>query len=217
MHHGARGRAAGGAGGGTGKAWRRVPGWSAARTAGAAVLAAGACALVFATLAELSGGPLGVAALTRFGPVWWQAGLATAAWITVVAVPVVLGLRAWRLRGLRSREQGDVPVVSAGRLPTQPVSPPALEPDVEDVYDAKDGLGTKGALGARDAYDAEGAYDEEDAYDFLPVDDTEAAYGFLPVGDPPSLSWHDDTARAARWAALKEASAQPDTPDADSA
>ncbi|MFF4548974.1 DUF6350 family protein [Streptomyces sp. NPDC001406] len=209
-------------GDGAGKAWRRVPGWSAARTAGAAVLAAGVCALAFATLAELSGGPLGVAALARFGPVWWQAGFATAAWITVVAVPVVLGLRAWRLRawrlrGLRSREPGAVPVVSAGRLPAQPASPPAREPHTEEAHDTKDAHGTKEAPGTREAYDAEGAYDGEDAYDFLPVDDTEAAYGFLPVGDPPGLSWHDDAARAARWAALKEASAQPDAPDADSA
>ncbi|MGW7405137.1 cell division protein PerM [Streptomyces sp. NPDC054833] len=203
-------------GDGAGKAWRRVPGWSVARTAGAAVLAAGVCALAFATLAELSGGPLGVAALARFGPVWWQAGFATAAWITVVAVPVALGLRAWRLRGLRSREPGAVSVVSAGRLPAQPASPPAREPHTEEAHDTRDAPGTE-APGTREAYDAEGAYDGEDAYDFLPVDDTEAAYGFLPVGDPPGLSWHDDAARAARWAALKEASAQPDAPDAESA
>lgn len=203
-------------GGGAGKAWRRVPGWSAARTAGAAVMAAGVCALVFATLAELAGGPLGVAALARFGPVWWQAGLATAAWITVVAVPVVLGLRAWRLRGLRSREPGAVPaaIVSARKLPAQPASPPAREPHAEEAHDAKDALGTRGAQ----SYGTQAAYDAEDAYDFLPVDNTEAAYGFLPAGDPQDLTWHhDDTSRAARWAALKEASAQPDAPDADTA
>jgi len=48
--------------------------WAQGRTAATALLAAALCAVVLALLAELSGGPLGGAALARFGPVWWQTG-----------------------------------------------------------------------------------------------------------------------------------------------
>ncbi|MCZ0987400.1 DUF6350 family protein [Streptomyces diastatochromogenes] len=51
----------------------RAP-WSAGRTVGVLVLAALLCAAILALLAALSGGPLGVAALARFGPLWWQSG-----------------------------------------------------------------------------------------------------------------------------------------------
>ncbi|MFJ5301400.1 DUF6350 family protein [Streptomyces sp. NPDC088350] len=72
--------------------------WAPGRTAATALLAAALCAVGLALLAELSGGPLGGAALARFGPVWWQTGGAALAWLAVVAVPTALGLRAWRLR-----------------------------------------------------------------------------------------------------------------------
>ncbi|MFC7819988.1 DUF6350 family protein [Streptomyces sp. NPDC057367] len=77
-------------------------GWSWRRTVGAAVLAAVLCAVLVALLAALAGGPLGSAALARFGPVWWQVGGATLGWIAVVAVPVAVvarGARVWRRRG----------------------------------------------------------------------------------------------------------------------
>ncbi|MET7680153.1 DUF6350 family protein [Streptomyces sp. NPDC005423] len=77
--------------------------WTPGRTAANAALAALLCALAFALLAEWSGGPLGVAALARFGPVWWQAGAAALVWVAVVAVPTAVGLRAWRLRQPRER------------------------------------------------------------------------------------------------------------------
>ncbi|MFB6637510.1 DUF6350 family protein [Streptomyces chartreusis] len=70
--------------------------WSPGLTAVTAVLAAGFCALAVAVLATLSGGPLGVGALARFGPVWWQAGAATLGWVAVVAVPVAVLVRGWR-------------------------------------------------------------------------------------------------------------------------
>ncbi|MGW4755222.1 cell division protein PerM [Streptomyces chartreusis] len=70
--------------------------WSPGLTAVTAVLAAGFCALAVAVLAMLSGGPLGVGALARFGPVWWQAGAATLGWVALVAVPVAVLVRGWR-------------------------------------------------------------------------------------------------------------------------
>ncbi|MEU3898338.1 DUF6350 family protein [Streptomyces sp. NPDC045251] len=76
--------------------------WSWRRTVGAAVLAAVLCAVLVALLAALAGGPLGSAALARFGPVWWQVGGAAMGWIAVVAVPVAVvarGARVWRWRG----------------------------------------------------------------------------------------------------------------------
>ncbi|MGH1555119.1 cell division protein PerM [Streptomyces sp. L7] len=76
--------------------------WPQGRTAATALLAAALCAVALALFAELSGGPLGGAALARFGPVWWQTGGAALAWLAVVAVPTAMGLRAWRLREPRA-------------------------------------------------------------------------------------------------------------------
>ncbi|MFD3835011.1 DUF6350 family protein [Streptomyces sp. NPDC058642] len=78
--------------------------WSRGRTAGTTGLAALLCAAAVATLAALAGGPLGVAALARFGPVWWLTGAAALAWTSVVAIPTALGLRAWRCRERRVRK-----------------------------------------------------------------------------------------------------------------
>lgn len=80
--------------------------WSWRRTAAAAVVAAVLCAGLVALLAAFAGGPLGNAALARFGPVWWQAGGATLAWVGLVAVPVAVVARAWRCRGAAAREAG---------------------------------------------------------------------------------------------------------------
>ncbi|MFI2375134.1 DUF6350 family protein [Streptomyces sp. NPDC018964] len=75
-----------------------APVWTGGRTAGAAVLAAVLCAALLSVLAALAGGPLGAAALARFGPVGWQVGAAALAWLTPVAVPAALAVRAWRRR-----------------------------------------------------------------------------------------------------------------------
>ncbi|MCF2126132.1 DUF6350 family protein [Strepomyces sp. STD 3.1] len=101
----ARGDGGGGSGGGGGV-------WSWRRTAGSAVVAAVLCAVLVALLAAFAGGPLGSGALARFGPVWWQAGGATLAWIVVPAVPVAVAVRAWRGRGAAVRE----PVVDGGEV-----------------------------------------------------------------------------------------------------
>ncbi|MEU6377680.1 DUF6350 family protein [Streptomyces sp. NPDC046909] len=86
--------------------------WSRGRTAGTTGLAAALCALTLAVLAALAGGPLGVAALAWFGPVWWLTGAAALAWTAAVAIPTALGLRAWRCRERRVRKPkgGDAPV-----------------------------------------------------------------------------------------------------------
>jgi len=80
----------------------RAPGrdavWSAGRTAGAVVVAGMVCGVLLGGLAEAAGGRLGVAALSRFGPVGWQVGGAAAGWTMGVGMPVGLAVRAWRLR-----------------------------------------------------------------------------------------------------------------------
>ena len=80
-----------------------VDGWSLGRTVGTMALGAALCGLALAALAALAGGPLGVAALAAFGPVWWQTGPAAAGWIAAVGVPVALVMRAWRLRAQKPR------------------------------------------------------------------------------------------------------------------
>ncbi|MFE0803172.1 DUF6350 family protein [Streptomyces sp. NPDC058812] len=93
--------------------------WSWRRTVAASVLAAVLCAVLVALLAALAGGPLGDGALARFGPVWWQAGGATLAWVGVVALPVAVLVRAWRGRGAAVSAQvvegGDVADSGGGR------------------------------------------------------------------------------------------------------
>ncbi len=78
-----------------------APVWKAGRTAGAAALAAVLCAVALSVLAALAGGPLGVATLSRFGPVWWQVGAATLMWVGLTAIATSLAVRAWRARPLR--------------------------------------------------------------------------------------------------------------------
>nr|WP_240661182.1 DUF6350 family protein [Streptomyces sp. WAC 01438] len=101
-----------------------APVWSAGRTAGAAVLAAALCAALLSLLASLAGGPLGVAALSRFGPVWWQVGAATLLWLAPAAVATSLAVRAWRARPLPGAPAGRIPGPAVpGRLPPHPPGP----------------------------------------------------------------------------------------------
>ncbi|EFD67231.1 integral membrane protein [Streptomyces lividans TK24] len=99
--HGAGGHGGRAEGAGSGPGRRGVV---VAAAAAAAVVAAVLCAVLVALLAAFAGGPLGSAALARFGPVWWQAGGATLAWTGVVAVPVAVAARAWRGRSAAARE-----------------------------------------------------------------------------------------------------------------
>lgn len=133
--------------------------WSWRRTAAAAVVAAGLCAVFVALLAGLAAGPLGSAELARFGPVWWQAGGATLVWTGVVAAPVAVGVRAWRCRGAATRVATRAEVASGGRRrwwgrggAVEGAVPVAL-------YDR---------VGGGDGGD--GGRDDEAPYDLLPVD-----------------------------------------------
>lgn len=166
--------------------------WSWRRTAGAAVVAAVLCAVLVALLAAFAGGPLGSDALARFGPVWWQAGGATLAWIAVPAVPVALVVRAWRGRGAAVRE----PAVRESAVREPAVREPAV-----DGGEAADGGGRGWAPvpfvgrwwkrgGAADAEGGEDAGEvDEDAVPFGLYDgDDEGGggpYDLLPV-DPPA-------------------------------
>lgn len=85
------------------------------------------CGLLLGGLAEAAGGPLGVAALARFGPVGWQVGGVAAGWTVGLGVPVALGVRAWRLRGSEARKKRTKPKESRKGAAAVP-SPTAAEP-----------------------------------------------------------------------------------------
>ncbi|WP_405843311.1 DUF6350 family protein [Streptomyces sp. NBC_01518] len=198
--------------------------WAQGRTAATALLAAALCAVALGLLAELSGGPLGSAALARFGPVWWQTGGAALAWIAGVAVPTALGLRAWRLRERR------VPVPTIGKpreaeVAPAPVPAPAPAPVAGDpVPWFRRPLAVGRGWFTRKPKKPEQpvpvpvpaqapvdqpyiAYDHDptfDPYDFLPVD--------VP-SEPAPTPWYDDASREARWAALREASTSATPPE----
>ncbi|MER5435639.1 DUF6350 family protein [Streptomyces sp. NPDC002588] len=111
-----------GAGSGGGVVEPPVEAWSRWRTAGAVGVAGAGCGVLFGLLAGLAGGPLGVGAMARFGPVWWQAGGAVVVWVVAVGVPVALWARRRRGRngGVRrefswkGRVAAVVPVQGAG-------------------------------------------------------------------------------------------------------
>ncbi|MFK0026472.1 DUF6350 family protein [Streptomyces sp. NPDC090798] len=157
--------------------------WSWGRVVAGVGVAAVLCGLVMAVLAGLAGGPLGVAALAHFGPVWWQVGGAVVVWTVGVGVPVGVGLWGWELRRRRGaswltwlsrpswfswgfwagRSRGDGGQVgvtpSVGAAPTSGSGPvPAAAPASGPASDPS-----------------------LEPYDFLPVDGVDAAA--LPV--PP--------------------------------
>ncbi|MET9676794.1 DUF6350 family protein, partial [Streptomyces sp. NPDC006482] len=82
---------------------RMARGWPARDAALTALAAAWGCGAAVAVLAAAAGGPLGSGRLSAFGPVWWQAGAATALWGACVGVPTALGVRAWGRRALRPK------------------------------------------------------------------------------------------------------------------
>jgi hypothetical protein len=119
--------------------------WSGTRTAGTAVLATVLCAAGVAALAALAGGRLGVAALARFGPVWWETGGAALAWVLAVAVPLALGVRGWRSRGggsdangPESAEPGDA---GPGHAESRNAEPGRTEPRIPEPGRVEPGWG----------------------------------------------------------------------------
>ncbi|MFF5144524.1 DUF6350 family protein [Streptomyces sp. NPDC013157] len=186
--------------------------WSAERTAGVVALAALLCALLLAALAELAGGPLGVAALTAFGPVWWQTGAAAGGWLLAVGLPGALTLRAWRREGAvslaawlgfagrkpRDGQDAEEEQTHGSRTPSAsapaPTSPPASTPASAATPASVIVVGL-----LPDQADGDG--DTSERYEALPAEPHEV----LPV-DPPPGPWEDEAARKARWTALRKLS-----------
>ncbi|MET9516009.1 DUF6350 family protein [Streptomyces sp. NPDC002994] len=200
----------------------REEAWTLRETALGAALAGAGCGVATAVLAALASGPLGVGALSEFGPVWWRTGGAALVWTVTLGVPAALILRAWRLRDRTPRSwrgRSDAPAdeavaeeTGAGvkcrwwrrRGAAQDRSAGAAKrawwwsgrrrPATGSVAATPWWRpGGRGGGGVGD--DVSGPYDGE--ADFLPVGDPEATVG---------AAWHDSGVREARWAALKEAS-----------
>ncbi|AXG79799.1 hypothetical protein DVK44_21505 [Streptomyces paludis] len=180
--------------------------WSARETALTAGLAGGVCAVLTASLAALSGGPLGNSELAAFGPVWWLTGAAALGWTVALGVPMALLLRTWRLRERRAdalaepetgpgaesearavAEAGEPGPAGGGRwwAPWWRRVPPGAAPAVVPVPVTGSGFGS----GPGPVVQAVAGGPEPVPYDVLPVD-----------------AWHERGARQVRWAAFKEAS-----------
>ncbi|MFI8530691.1 DUF6350 family protein [Streptomyces aquilus] len=149
---GLSGRGAGAAGaahgrGGGVRAVQEAVVWTRGRTAGTAGLAAVLCAASVALLAALAGGPLGVAALAWFGPVWWLTGGAALLWTAALAIPTALGVRAWRCRERRE------PKVRRGRA----VTVAGARGEVAGTQGGARGEAPKGEVGAWEPGGFEGA------------------------------------------------------------
>ncbi|MFD3436066.1 DUF6350 family protein [Streptomyces sp. NPDC058685] len=118
----------------------RATAWGMGETALAALQGAMVCGVLTGVLAAAAGGPLGTGRLTAFGPVWWLTGAAALVWSAVVAVPVALGLRAWRVRGRAAGADGS-PVPAAvvpGPAASAPVGAGGVEvADMADMDDAE--------------------------------------------------------------------------------
>ncbi|MEU5398795.1 DUF6350 family protein [Streptomyces sp. NPDC005963] len=114
--------------------------WGNRETALTALCAAVGCGLSTAAMAAASGGSLGTGRMTHFGPVWWQSGGAALLWSAVIAVPVSVLLRMWRVRG---RQDGPTAEASGPQPSTAQRSP---------------------------RIDAAGTADTSAPYDFLPTE-----------------------------------------------
>ncbi|MGW5640590.1 cell division protein PerM [Streptomyces sp. NPDC003832] len=201
----------GGRGGRGGRGGAEV--WSRGRTAGVTLGAVGLAAAGVALLAGVAGGPLGVASLASFGPVWWQVGVAVLVWGAGVAVPVAVGVRGWGCRGVA---EGPGARVGKPRVGEEGGGSGAGADEAERGWGARFSWRRKGegggeGGGAEGAEGAEGVVDDGldgGPYDLLPAE---------PDGgpEPEVRAWGvDDAAREARWAALREASGRGDAADA---
>ncbi|MBT2493837.1 hypothetical protein J7E96_36170, partial [Streptomyces sp. ISL-96] len=201
----------------------REEAWTLRETALGAALAGVGCGVAMAVLAALASGPLGVGALSEFGPVWWRTGGAALVWTVTLGVPAALILRAWRLRDRTSRSW-------RGRSAAAVVEESGagvkrrwwwLGAAQDSSAGAAKRAWWRGGRGGSDGHEwpatttgsvaarpwwrpgGRGAVGDEVSGPY----DGEAE--FLPVGDPEATvgaAWHDSGVREARWAALKEAS-----------
>ncbi|MFE0107128.1 DUF6350 family protein [Streptomyces sp. NPDC059009] len=191
--------------------------WSRGRTAVTAAYAALVCGVLLAALAALAGGALGVGRLTEFGPVWWQTGAAALGWGLLVGVPGAVGLRAWRVRERRGAADGagwfrgrlwpwvrrpwarvSLPAVRVPglRLPGVRLPKAPRLPRAGWFRRAERPVEAAPPVGVPESF--------FEPYDFSSEpSEQSAASVWSPEG------WHDDAARRARWAALKDAGAPP--------
>ncbi|MET9900140.1 DUF6350 family protein [Streptomyces sp. NPDC006446] len=209
-----------------GAAGREEP-WSLGRTVAVVSLAAGGCGIALGVLAGLAGGPLGVAALTHFGPVWWQVGPAAALWTAIVGIPVAVGAGEWRGRGRGApkraaarrdaRGSGRKPRLrmpawmphrtgdtAAPPVPTplpRPTSPSMPSPAARAEAAARvDPAVPESVLEDFEPYDPYAPYEPYEPYDPLP-------------GEAAATAWHEEASRENRWEALKKAARPTDTED----
>ncbi|MER5770619.1 DUF6350 family protein [Streptomyces sp. NPDC001985] len=75
----------------------RESAWSMRDTALAAGLGAAGCGVLMALAAAAAGGPMGTGRLVAFGPVWWRTGAVALGWSLLIAVPLAVVVRTWRV------------------------------------------------------------------------------------------------------------------------
>jgi hypothetical protein len=194
--------------------------WPLGRIVGVVSLAAGWCGIALGVLAGLAGGPLGVGALTHFGPVWWQVGPAAAVWTAVVGIPVAVGAAEWKDRGRGAAKDAGVRRDARGsgwtpRLPMSRWMPrrrgnPSVPVPVPVPTRASPSIAARAEPAARVEPAVlesvlEDAFDPYDRYDPYGPDEPYEPYDFLP-GEAAAVAWHEETSRETRWEALKKAS-----------
>ncbi len=165
--------------------------WRTGRTAGVALLTAAVCALLLTLLAALAGGPMGVAALSRFGPPWWLTGPAAGAWTALFGLPTALVVRAWRLW------RGRAGTAPAGATPPRP---PAGAPEARPKSRTGAGTGPRARREDTPVTPPKPVRDPtlaaEEGYDILPAEP------FVP-------GLRDDLDRALRQAATPDPAENP--------
>ncbi|WP_328310782.1 DUF6350 family protein [Streptomyces sp. NBC_00442] len=186
-------------------------GWGRRETARNTLLGAALCGCALAALAALASGPLGSGALASLGPVWWRTAGAALLWTAIVGAPCAVLLRGVRLRAAAPERAGTSPESGSGSAratvrariagvfswrPARRGKTPDTTP-VSTATVAATAGGYDGGNSGRDGYGGYDGFAGSDGGD-------DEAYDFLPVGG--AGLWHEDGAREARWAALKEAS-----------
>ncbi|WP_406374125.1 DUF6350 family protein [Streptomyces sp. NBC_00647] len=207
-----------------GPAGREEP-WSPGRTVAVVSLAAAGCGIALGVLAGLAGGPLGVAALTHFGPVWWQVGPAAALWTAIVGIPVAVGVGEWRGRGHRVPKRAVARRGARGsgwkrrlRMPAwmprrtgDTPAPPAPAPLPRPTSPSMPAPPARAAAATR----VDPAVLESVLEDFEPYDPYDP-YDPLP-GEAAAAAWHEEASRENRWEALKGAALPADPADPEGA
>ncbi|MFH9978232.1 DUF6350 family protein [Streptomyces sp. NPDC017179] len=181
--------------------------WSWRRTVAGAGLACLLCATVLGALAALAGGPLGDAALARFGPVGWQVGAAALVWTSLGAVPTAVALRAWRCRSVRVQAGGAARPKTGGAGAGATVTVP--RPSAAEAVRAR--VSRWGLLLRAKTPKPRSP---QPAPVPVPFDDLLEPYDVLLL-DPPvpgAPSWHEEAARQARLTAPQETAAGTEAP-----